>query len=103
MAQPIAVSNGTAVSVLVSRSIRVWKDGTRWQIDPVRGERNFITLLARLDQDNRTFLDFYIFPPIDRLRRFRVTLKDEWLSRGKRLNNLSEFCAVVRQVSQLRR
>jgi DNA invertase Pin-like site-specific DNA recombinase len=96
----LRVSNGTAVSVLVSRSIRVWKDGTRWQIDPVRRERNFITLLARLDQDNLTFLDFYIFPKIDRLRRFRVALKDEWLSRGKRLNNLSEFCALVMQLRQ---
>ena len=79
------------------------KERIRWQVDLVRHERKFMTLVARLDQDNRTFLDFYISPKIDRLRRFRVALKDEWLSRNKRLHKLSEFCAVVSQVRQLRR
>lgn len=98
----LRVSNGRAISVIVSRSLRIWKDSICWQIDPVRHERKFITLLARLDNDNREFQDFYVFPNIDQ-RRFRVSLNDEWLSRGTRLSELSEFYEVVRQLDQLRR
>jgi hypothetical protein len=47
---------------------------------------NVDLLLARLDEDNREFLDFHIFPSIDRPKKFRVSLNDAWLCRSKRLN-----------------
>jgi hypothetical protein len=96
----LRISNGRAISVIVSRSLRIWKDSIRWKIDPVRHERKFMTLLARLDNDNREFQDFYLFPNIDQRRRFRVSLNDEWLSRGTRLSELSQFYEVVKQVAR---
>ena len=83
------------VSVLVARSIRVWKDTVRWQIDPVRYERKHVTLLARLDQENKFFLDYYVMPNVDRLKRFYIRENDTWLTRGQRLQQLWYFCEVA--------
>jgi len=86
------------VSVLVARSIRVWKETVCWQIDPVGRERKRLTLLARLDTENQAFLDFHVLPNIDRPRRFHIHHSDPWLNRGLRLNDLSAFCTLVGQV-----
>jgi DNA invertase Pin-like site-specific DNA recombinase len=96
-------SNGRIVSVLVARSVRTRTDMLRWLIGPVQDERKCITLLARLDASNSTFLDFYVFPNIDRRKRFHITLSDSWLNRGERLDDLSRLCEVVAQVRQARR
>jgi DNA invertase Pin-like site-specific DNA recombinase len=76
-------SNGPLVSVLVARSLRAWKETIRWQIDPIRPECKFITILTRLDANNRSFLDFHVFPRMDRRGRFRICLSNPWLEGGK--------------------
>jgi DNA invertase Pin-like site-specific DNA recombinase len=91
----LRLSNGRIVSVLVARSIRAWKETLRWQVDPVWHERKFITLLARLDADNLSFLDFHVFLKMDRRCRFRICLSDPWLKQGMRLSDLSRLCEVV--------
>ena len=99
----LRLAHGPIVSVLVARSFRAWKETLRWQIDPVRRESKFIALLARLGEGNHSFLDFHILPCMDRRRRFRVSLKDTWLDRGKRLSELSRFCEVVKEVRAARK
>lgn len=96
-------SSGLIISVLVARSVRAWKETRRWQIDPVPHERKSITLLARLDASDRSFLDFHVFPNIDRRTRFRISMNDSWLNRGKRVSKLSRLCEVVAQVRLTRR
>jgi DNA invertase Pin-like site-specific DNA recombinase len=96
----LRITNGPNVSVLIARSFRAWKETIRWQIDPVRHECKSITLLARLDANNRSFLDFHIFPHVDRRRRFRISMNDHWLMCGKRLTDLERFCEVVARVSR---
>ncbi len=99
----LRLSNGLMISVLVARSVRTRKKAVRWLIHPVRLECRFITLLARLDEDNRSFLDFHVFPAMDRRKRFVVSLSDPWLNRGKRLSELSQFCEVVVRVRRARK
>lgn len=91
----LRLRSGPMVSVIVARSVRTWKDAVRWRIDPVRHERRFVTLLARLDESNRSFLDLHVFPNIDRRKRFDISLSDPWLKRGEPLSDLLEFCKVV--------
>lgn len=95
----LRLRSGLIVSVLVARSIRAWKDTVRWQVDPVRHERKHVTLLAGLDERNQRFLDYHVLPSIDRTGRFHIHHADVWLGRGLRLDDLSEFCAVVAQVA----
>jgi DNA invertase Pin-like site-specific DNA recombinase len=94
----LRLRNGLIVSVLVARSIKIWKGAVRWQIAPVRRELNHVTLLARLDEENRFFLDFHVMPRIERQTRFHIRRDDTWLSQGLRLNALSELCNAVHTV-----
>ena len=86
------------VSVLIVRSALVYKTTRRWLVEPVRRERKFITLVARLDATNRSIIDFHVFRAIDRAKPFQIS--DDWLKGGKRLTDLSHFCEVVARVSR---
>jgi hypothetical protein len=99
----LRVRQGLIVSVIVARSIKIWKETVGWQIDPVRHERKYVTLLARLDTENQAFLDFYVLPYIDRPRRFHIRMMDSWLERGVRLEDLSFFRDGVNKVAQSRK
>ena len=99
----LRLRGGLIVSVLVARSVRAWKNTFCWQIDPVRHERKNVALLARLDKENQTFLDFHVLPNIDRPRRFHIRDCDPWLNRGLHLNDLSSLCTLVRQVRSAKR
>jgi Recombinase len=96
----LRLQNGSFVSVLVGRTIRVWKNTLRWQIDPIRHECGYITLLARLDLENRSFFDFYVLPNIDRLRRFHISETDPWLRQGVRLDDAAGLLIGVQAVCQ---
>jgi DNA invertase Pin-like site-specific DNA recombinase len=95
--------NRLTVSVLIVRSALVYKNARRWVVEPVRHERNFITLMARLDEQNRAILDFHVLPNVNRPKRFELSLNDPWLSRGERIVDLTRFREVVEQVSRGRR
>jgi DNA invertase Pin-like site-specific DNA recombinase len=96
----LRLRDGLIVSVLIARSIKVWKDTVRWQIDPVEQERRYVTLLARLDYENSSFLDLNILPGIDRPRRFHISWKDPWLVRGVRIDHTTELLSGVQRVVQ---
>jgi DNA invertase Pin-like site-specific DNA recombinase len=98
----LQLSNGLTVSVLVARSVRPWKTA-RWRILPVPQECEFVTLLARLDEDNRSLFDFHVFPNVDRGTRFDISICDAWLNRGQPLSDLLTFCEVVCRVDAARR
>jgi DNA invertase Pin-like site-specific DNA recombinase len=93
--------NRLTVSVVVVRSALLHKVTRRWIVEPLLHERQFITLLARMDESNRAIVDFHVVPNLNRARKLQVS--DAWLARGKRLNDLSRFCDVVVQVQCARR
>ncbi len=90
----LGLPGGVTVSVLIGRPVQS-KRTIRWRVEPVKPECEFVTLLARLDKGQPSFLDFHVFPTVDRRDRFFLTLADPWLSRGERLNDLLAFCEVV--------
>ena len=92
----LRLSNGLTVSVLVVRSQLVWKNARRWIIERVPRERKFITLLARMDESNRSILDLHILPNMKARKKFsKKFVTDSLLARGKRLTNLSRLLEVV--------
>lgn len=96
----LRLGSGAIVSVLVARSVKVWKDTVRWIIDPIEQESRYVTLLARLDVENRSFLDFHVLPNIDRSTRLQISRTDRWLLRGLPLNDIEGLLAVIQQVSR---
>ena len=93
--------NRITVSVLIVRSALVYKTTRRWIVEPVRYERKFITLLARLNESNCAIVDLHVFPNIDRPKPFQIS--DSWMKRGKRLTELSQLCEVVERVRRAKR
>jgi hypothetical protein len=91
----LQLTNSSIVCVLVARSVRPWK-ALRWRVNAVPRERKHVTLLARLGEGNRSFLDFHVLPNIDRCRD--ISLGDVWLNRGQPLTDLHAFCKVVSRV-----
>jgi DNA invertase Pin-like site-specific DNA recombinase len=95
----LRLRNGRIVSVIVARSVRPWKTAVRWCIDPVLHERKYMTLLARFNVQNDAFLDYHVFPNMDRKRRFQICLRDAWLERGVALKHSSQFYETVTKVA----
>ena len=91
----LRLSNGVAVSVIVARAVRAWRDTIRWFIDPPPKERHLITLVARLNEENAGFMDFYVFPRIEKRTRRRLLLNDPWLKSGIRVTSLSRIREAV--------
>jgi DNA invertase Pin-like site-specific DNA recombinase len=91
----LRLRNGVVVSVIVVRAMRAWKDTVRWLVDPPQKERHLITLVARLNEENTAFMDFHVFPRIERRTRRRLLLRDPWLKSGVRVTTLSRICEAV--------
>lgn len=94
----LRLPGGNTVSLAIARAVQVWNKTTRWLVDPHPYERRFVTLLARLDEENSGFFDFHVMPCLDRPHRYRLALKDPWFKRGQKLENLSELIEVVTKV-----
>lgn len=91
----LVLHSGLSVSVLVAQSVNLAKNHMTWRIIPVGQESDMVTLLARLDKNNYSFFDFHVVPNIDRRAEFYVREDSEWLERGQRLTDLSDFSATV--------
>lgn len=98
----LRLKNGLIVSVLIVRCIKVWTSTVRWQIDPIKRECKYVTLVARLDEQNGSIMDLHILPRMDRRGRFRISQNDPYLQRGIRLDSISDFCRVIEQVRAIR-
>ncbi len=96
----LRLGTGVFVSVLVARSVKVWKDTVRWIVDPIEHERDYVTLLARIDVENRFFVDFHVLPNLDRSTRRQISRTDQWLLRGLRLDDITGLLGIVQQVSR---
>jgi hypothetical protein len=90
----LRLKSGLTVSVLIGRPVQI-RQTVRWRIETAKRECGFVTLLARLDRENRAFLDFHVFPTMDLRDRFHISLADPWLNDGAPLHDLLAFCRVV--------
>ena len=98
----LRLKRGLRVNVLVSRSIGTEGKPLKWQIDPVVRECRYITLITLLNMNNSAVRKMYVFPCMDRKRRFNIAKDDVWLKRGTQLRFLSQFREAVKATSQKR-
>jgi len=89
-----------AASVLLVRSVHVWKETRRWLLDPVLTESHLPTLVALLNPKNDGFECFYVFPKIRFGTRARITVSEPWLVTGVKVTDLSELCEAFDQVER---
>ena len=91
----LRLRDGRVVSVLLAASVNERKPRMTWRVEPVWHEWDQITLLARLDRGNLSFFDFHVMPSMDHRAGFYLRVDSDWLRKGLRLGNLSDFCTVM--------
>ena len=87
----LQLNDGSLIAVYVVRSSRIASGAFRWMFNVHPNDRDLVTLIARLDPENKWFQDFYLVPHLR--HRTLITLKpeDQVLRRGVRLFSLAEF------------
>ncbi len=99
----LRLKSGLIVAVLLSRSIGAEGRCARWLVDPVANERQHVTLIVFLNVNNNAFDNIYIFPCMDRKRRFHIRPGNVWLQRGEKLRDVEDFRKAVEIIAQKRR
>lgn len=95
----LSIDRSFRVSVIICATCRTGGGKIRWTLEPVPAEREYVTLLCRLNSANNGFHSFYILPRVDRARQCRLKEDDKWLNTGSRLAELSEFYAEAKRTS----
>jgi DNA invertase Pin-like site-specific DNA recombinase len=91
----LEIDSKLKVSVLICRTMSNRKD--RWKVDDKYGERRYLCLLGRLRPGTDDLQDLYVVPPLG--TKCRIMPDDKFLTRGRQLFDLSEFCSAVRAVN----
>jgi DNA invertase Pin-like site-specific DNA recombinase len=94
----IRLRDGLVVAVVIVRSARRADKSLCWEIRSSHHQLGSLMLLARLDETNRSFLDFHLTRNIKPKQWFRISLRDSWLKKGKRLRDISQFCDAAKAV-----
>jgi hypothetical protein len=84
------------IAAMFPGDVLIVRRGGRWRSRlRLRGGLMVSVLVARLAEENKSFLDFHVFPNMGGRRRC-ISLDAPWLDRGRRLHDLRGFCAVVK-------
>jgi len=94
----IRLDNALDVSLIICPSYRTRNGSLRWILTPNPSERDYITLVCRLNAENNDFHSFYMVRNQDRLKACKLQENDPWLAKGHRLE-LSQFCETAKALS----
>ena len=94
----LQLRDGLVVSVVIARSSKRPDKSLYWEIRPSQCDGGSLTLLARLDEKNHSFLDYHVMPNFRPEHGVYLSLKDHRLKRVKRLRDISQFCEAIEQV-----
>jgi DNA invertase Pin-like site-specific DNA recombinase len=94
----LRLCDGLVVSVVIARCRKRPDKSLYWEIRPSQCDRGSLTLLARLNEKNGSFLDYHIMPNFSPEHSVCISLRDPWLKRVKRLQDISQFCEAIEQV-----
>src|SRR5262249_53596558 len=98
----LRLRNRTIITVYVCRSHRIGDGSLRWYLDTSRCECCRLSLIARLDETNSSFLDFHLLPCIRKVTRFTLKSDDKRLLVGIRFTEIRKFLMAAESCLQLR-
>jgi DNA invertase Pin-like site-specific DNA recombinase len=93
----LLLNDGTIVSLLLCRSKQRARGKFHWAVDPAPAERDFITLVCRMNLAHDRVYSYYLFPRIKH-KSHQLYRNDPWLAEGIRLKNLSEFLGAIETI-----
>ena len=90
---------GLLISIVFARHVLTITGKPRWLIVPPENERERVTILAMLNEDNTSIQGVRVFPRMRIPGRVtQVAENSKWLHTGTRLEQLSDMLSVVHQV-----
>ena len=95
----VQLDKSLTISLLTCRSERTRGGGIGWNIIPAPSEREYITLLCRLNKENTGVHSFYLFRRIDKGINFKVDERDPWWAKGKRIE-LAQLCDSANEMAR---
>jgi DNA invertase Pin-like site-specific DNA recombinase len=96
--QRLQLADGLLISIYLLPSFPIESGENRWLLQVVRREREFMTLIARLNVNNDGFQDYFLLPDLLGCTRWTLTLSDEGLKAGERLVCLSDFTSAAKRM-----
>jgi hypothetical protein len=76
------------------------KERSRWKFRPGPvPERENMTLLCRVNPDDKGFHSFYIFRRVESSKTRQLKEHDRWLETGERLSQLSDFYLAAKRLA----
>jgi DNA invertase Pin-like site-specific DNA recombinase len=97
----VEIDGRLKVQVLFCRETRT-KDGARAWLLKLPAVRKELALVCLLSPDFRDFFSLHVVPTTGVAFKFKLLQADDpWLSKGRKLTSLEEFCRVVREMAGL--
>lgn len=96
----LLLRGGQRVAVIVSRFFHSYKDTGRWRIQSLSRNTRLVTVVARLNRTNDSFMDYFVVPPIRNSRMASLMKDDPRLNQATRLDDLREFRSAVASASK---
>jgi DNA invertase Pin-like site-specific DNA recombinase len=87
--------DGLRVAVVVVPTIKTPLGKLRWTVPALRALGSDVTLLCRCNEAGDAFHDLYLVPSVNDCGWVRIKENDPWLSRGKKLVNLSKIRSIA--------
>jgi DNA invertase Pin-like site-specific DNA recombinase len=97
----LRLDNGLSVSVVLCRSLILKTGDVGWRIYPTHCEREYITLLCRLNRQNDGILDFRLFPFVEKRSPYLFKGSDAWFRRGRPLRNIKDLSIEAKLLSRI--
>jgi DNA invertase Pin-like site-specific DNA recombinase len=94
----LLIDNSFMVSILLCRTGQRGRGRPHWILESVPAEHKFITLLCTANRASDRLLGYYVFPRMDWMRFHRLYRNDPCLDAATKLDNLSDFYTVVKNL-----
>ncbi len=95
----LRLQSGRLVAVIAARHFAGYKQSVRWRIKCPSDETRLVTVVARLNLANTSFVDLFVTPPIHTSKSQGFRKDDPRLQSTVSLRDLHNFVAAVRTVS----
>ncbi len=99
--QVVEIDGSLRVSIYLCRVVDNTSAGEPGWLLRVRAlEKDFPALICTLDQSSSKLVNFYVFSSLADTPKYRVLRQSQtWLSAGRKLGKLDDFCDVAREVA----
>ncbi len=96
----VEIDGRLRLAIYLCRTVKNRAGEIGWNLRPRPLDRHLPTLICTVDQSFSKLLNFYVLPPLEKSVKWKILREGEpWLSAGRKLNKLEDFCAVATEVA----